>query len=61
MQSWMEIAFEIILLICVCGIFLINRQKPCKEQQIMQVIVAFMGITMLGYYFRITADTMEAA
>lgn len=59
MQLWITIAYGIILVACAVALMLVNRQKPGKEQQIMQMMICFTGITMMGYFFEIEASTLE--
>lgn len=59
MREWIMAAYGVILLICIVCVILVNRQRPSREQQVMQMIISFISILMTGYFFRIEADTLS--
>lgn len=59
MQDLIQAAYWVILLITAGCIILVNGQKPGEQQKTTQMIIGFIGITMVGYCFRIEADTLQ--
>ena len=59
MQEGISVAYGVILIISMINVFCLSRQKPGRAQQIMQWVVSFSAVMMIGYWIRIKADTID--
>ncbi len=59
MQEIFSIAYGVILVISIIFLLLLARQKPSREQQIMQLVATFIMLMMLEYWLRINGDSMD--
>ena len=59
MQTVIGVLYAVILIACCVCMAMVFRQHPSKEQKMMQMVLCFICVTMVGYVIRLNSTGVE--